>query len=211
MSESLNTVTSTSTKQTAIEAVTSTKQTAVALVVATFTSDIETSKVYKRAGEAFGTASNKFFITTVALFLQIGDKPARELTANTWADSKNKSREYALKIFRMCTAAIGDGKLSQVREVQGFADLHALVPKKVVPDAAPKEPVADSAPTETAPSDDLESHHSRAAEIAATMLAADALIERLLAQVDKSTKADRAAAASDASVLRASLATLFNV
>lgn len=193
----------------------------VALVTTSFADQMTAQTIFRADGEAFAAGMGKFFITSVALYLYMGNEPARECVRTVWADSKHKSREYALKIFRMCAAAIDAGQLEKVRAVQGFADLHALVPKKEAIAQAAKEgndAIKDAAGA--TPDDETRARMeraqgaiSRAADIANAMDSLAKMAERLSFISEHGKKLadvrnDAASAAADLNVLRATLAEL---
>jgi len=84
----------------------------------------------RQTGEAFKSAQGKFFISAAAVWLYLGDADARTAAKEAWADSKDKAREYALKVFRACASAATAGRAADIAGVQTFAQLVALTPVK---------------------------------------------------------------------------------
>lgn len=96
----------------------------------------------RQAGEAFKASQGKFFVSAAAVWLYMGDTEARAAAKEAWADSKDKAREYALKVFRACAAAATAGRAGDIAKVRTFAELAGLAPAKTT---APAEtPAADA-------------------------------------------------------------------
>lgn len=180
--------------------------------------DMTARDIFIADGNAFETSKGRFFLSSVALFLRMGDESARLVVRDAWADSKDARREYALKIFRLCAKAVELGKVDELRAVTGFAALQALQPKKDAPEKTVIESTPVGAPTLTgAPSDAEQSARaemvagatSRAAEIAAQLARIAEVSEALssLAAAD-SAYASLASLAADLNVTRASLESL---
>jgi hypothetical protein len=180
--------------------------------------DVTARDIFIADGNAFEVSQGRFFLSSVALFLRMGDESARGVVRDAWADSKDKRREYALKIFRMCAKAIEAGQVDGLRAVTGFASLQALQPKKEPVEKAAIESTPVGAPTLTgAPSDaeqaaraeQVAGAQSRAAEIAAQLARIAEVSEALssLAAADNAY-ASLAALAADLNVSRASLESL---
>lgn len=187
----------------------------VGKVAALFQDDMTARDIFIADGNAFEHSQGRFFLSSVALFLHMGDEGARGVVRDAWADSKDKRREYALKIFRMCVKAIDAGKLDEVRAVTGFASLQALQPKKAVEEKAAVEstPIGNVSIAGTpdaeqaARADMVASATSPAADIAATLARMSDLANAMSAATDVS--ADTCAAwAGELNELRASLETL---
>lgn len=167
--------------------------------------DVTARDIFIADGNAFEASQGRFFLSSVALFLRMGDESARGVVRDAWADSKDKRREYALKIFRMCAKAVEAGKVDELRAVTGFASLQALLPKK---DAAEKAAIESSpvgAPTLTGAPSDAE-QAARAEQVAnATSRAADigAALERMQALANAISTASESATSLDTDTLAA--------
>lgn len=192
---------------------------AVGKVAALFQDDMTARDIFVADGNAYESSKGRFFLSSVALFLHMGDESARGIVRDAWADSKDARREYALKVFRMCAKAIEAGKLDEVRNVSGFASLQALLPKKDAPEKAAIEstPAGNVGLTgapdseQSARADLVANATSRAAYIAASLARmsdiASAISDAAInaASLDSDTLA---AWAGELNVLRASLETL---
>lgn len=198
---------------------------AVGKVAALFQDEMTARDIFIADGNAFESAKGRFFLSSVALFLHMGDESARGVVRDAWADSKDSRREYALKVFRMCAKAIEIGQLDAVRNVTGFASLQALQPKKDAPEKAPIEstPAGNAGLSgatgsvdeeQSARADMVAGATSRAADIAATLARmadiANALSDasRNAASLGSDTLADWAA---ELNVIRASVASVVGV
>jgi hypothetical protein len=194
----------------------------VGKVAALFQDEATARDIFIADGNAFEASQGRFFLSSVALFLHMGDEAARGIVRDAWADSKDKRREYALKIFRLCAKAIEAGKLADLRNVSGFASLQALQPKKDAPEKAAVEstPAGNVGLTgapdaeQTARAEQVAQATSRAADIAATLdrmsIIANALSDAAVnaASLDSDTLA---AWAGELNVLRASVASVVGV
>jgi hypothetical protein len=149
----------------------------VGKVAALFQDDMTARDIFVADGNAYESSKGRFFLSSVALYLHVGDESARGIVRDAWADSKDARREYALKVFRMCAKAIEAGHLDAVRNVSGFASLHALQPKAPAVEKAPVEsaPLGNAGLTgapdaeQAARAELVAGATSRAADIAATL------------------------------------------
>lgn len=99
---------------------------------AALSSTTQAAGYFRQAGESFKAAQGKFFVAAAAVWLYLGDTDARTAAKDSWADSKDKAREYALKVFRTCAAAATAGHAAKIADVRTFSELQALAtpPKK---------------------------------------------------------------------------------
>lgn len=107
----------------------------------------------RQAGEAFKASQGKFFVSAAAVWLYMGDTEARAAAKEAWADSKDKAREYALKVFRACAAAATAGKAGDIAKVRTFAELAGLAPAKTPAPAETPAPDASTPAAQDTPAD----------------------------------------------------------
>lgn len=194
----------------------------VATLAASFAAnDKQARDTFIMEGNDFASAQNGFFTAAVALYIVQGDEPARELTRTTWTDSKDKRREYALKIFRMCKEAITHAGVDAVRAVSGFAALNVICvdAKKAKLSTPAANDAAIVQPGNTVAEQDERAENargavSRAADIANTIASIRKLASSLSFASEhgtnaKTIKTDIAAIAADLNVQMASLEALF--
>lgn len=164
----------------------------------------------RQTGEAFKAAQGKFFISAAAVWLYMGDQEAREAAKATWADSKDKAREYALKVFRACAAAATAGHANDIAKVRTFAELQAFAPAK-------KTAPATDAPTDGAPTSEGDEAATPAKQPATVRSQVDALmaqfgrmqaLEARLRTMSMNKKATAAQHRSEAQAMQETLETL---
>ena len=102
-----------------------------------FADTIAAVSTIREVGDHYSSAAGVFFKTAAAASLFLGDADARAAARSIWADSKDKSREYFLKVCRACVAAGAAGNADKVADVATFSQLQAL--GKVVKDASDKD------------------------------------------------------------------------
>lgn len=192
----------------------------VGRVAALMQDDKAAMDIFIADGNAWANGEARFFLSCVALFLKFGDESARDVARQAWPDSKHKSREYALKIFRMAARAVEAGKVDELRAVGGFAALQALQPKKVstepqanaplVADGIGAPDISGSTPEQDARAEAAQGAVSRAADIAAVLQRMAAIADAMSA-AHSNTELDADALtqwAADLNVCRASLEAL---
>lgn len=141
-----------------------------------FLDTINATAIVKQAGSDYATAGAVFFKVAAAVALYVGDDQARTMAKSLWADSKDKSREYFLKVVRAVEAATKQGKRNDVKGVASFSQLQAL---------------GKPAPVETSDADDKAAHNGAVsmAEQALTLADAALAAEKEISRLNKATNA----------------------